>query len=925
MEKIFIIDAVNYLFRSYYAIGPMSSDKGVSTSALFGFIRTVQKLIRDFSAENVVAVFDGPDNKKARLKVFAEYKMQRKKAPEDLYAQFELAYQFCQLAGIPALSIPEVEADDTMATIALWAAKKQLQVFLCTSDKDLFQLVSPQIKVLMMHKNNLIVDKEKVQELFGVPPEQMLDFLAIVGDVSDNIPGISGFGPKTAAQLLQQFKTLEYILDNPEKTPGAKKQQTLKAERETALLSKQLATLNTQVKIPQSQEFYKIKKPDLKKLEAFYQELNLSQFLKKLKETTEQPAAKNIKDKKKSEKKNPKAKEITGDLFESAVSDKMQKPAEIVTDYVLVKTAAELKKLFAQLQKENQICIDVETTSLNPFKAQIVGIGLGAKPGKAFYLPCNLSEEKKQISNQEVLDFIKKLTAEKKISFYGHNLKYDLQVLCQAGIDLKRLAFDTMLVSYLLNPHHHRHNLDSLALEYFGKVKIPFNSLLDSKEKTLKEISIEKVSEYCCEDIDYTIRLKKLQEQKLKEKNLEKLFFEIELPLILVLARMERHGLFLDEEKISQLKIRLQEKLKVLQQEIFQDMGTEINLNSPKQLSEVLFQKLKLPMPGRKKTAFSTGALVLEKLAQKYPIAQKILDFRTVQKLLTTYIEALPKQIDPQTKRIHPSFNQSVTATGRLSCTSPNLQNIPIRSEEGLAIRKAFVPQKPGWSFLSADYSQIELRLLAHFSKDPELLSTFQQGKDIHSHTAALIFKVPIADITKQMRSIAKTVNFGILYGQGPYGLKEQLNISYQEAAAFIENYFQKYKHVKAYLEKSKQQALDKKETATLFGRIRPIMEIDSPNLHLRSAAERLAVNTPLQGTAADLIKIAMIEIDKAIEKKQLQGFSVLQIHDELVFEVPDNEIETFKEIVKNKMENAAQLCVPLIVHMGVGKNWSEC
>lgn len=932
MEKIFIIDAVNYLFRSYYAIGPMTNDKGESTSALFGFIRSLKKLQKEFAPHYLIAVFDGPDNKKSRQAVYAEYKMNRKKAPEDLYPQFELAYKFCELSGISAISVPGVEADDTMATIALWAQKNGLETYLCTSDKDLFQLVCENTFVLQVHKNNLIIDSAKVKEIFGILPEQMLDFLSITGDASDNIPGLSGFGPKTAAALLQELKTLDNILAHPEKVPGKKKQETLVKEKDIALLSKKLATLDTSIEIPFQKDCYSVKNTDVAKLTDFYKQMNFSRFLQDLQAEQIGNLESNAPTEKKSSDqkliKNPSSQNI-----EALPAKIAQNPIEKVS-YHLINTEDQLEKLILKLTLEKTICLDTETTSLRPLEAKIVGIGLGYKPGEAFYIPFN-----GDLSPDVILKQLKKLIANPQVSFYGHNLKYDLQVLLNYGLEITNIAFDTMLASYLLNPHHRRHNLDRLALDYFNKLKIPFDSLIDKTKKadkaaqsgkadkkpTLLEAPIEKVSEYCCEDVDYTIRLKKLFEKQLHDKNLKKLFDELELPLVLVLTQMERKGIFLEEKILAVLKEKLLVKIAALETEIYQDLGEKINLNSPKQLSEVLFQKLKLPPPSRKKTAFSTGAAVLEKLALTFPIARKLLEFRASQKLLTTYAAALPEEINPTTHRIHPTFNQSVTATGRLSCQNPNLQNIPVKSEEGLEVRKAFRPEKANWSFLSADYSQIELRLLAHFSEDPELLQAFQNDQDIHSYTASIIFKVPLTEVTSQMRQAAKAVNFGTIYGQGPYGLTQQLNFSYKEAKEFIDKYFSRYKKIKDYLEKCKKQAAETQETSTLFGRLRPIAEINSKHPQMRAAAERLAVNTPLQGTAADLIKLAMIEIDKAIKLKNLTGFMILQIHDELIFEVPDSELETFKKLVRDKMENVVKLKVPLIVHMGVGKNWAEC
>jgi len=884
MDKILIIDAVNFLFRSYYAIGPMTNDEGKSTSALFGFIRTVKKLITDFSPDYFVCIFDGPDNKKSRQVFYAEYKMHRKGAPEDLFPQFNLAHEFCELYGIPILCVEGVEADDTMASVAKWATEKEnMQVYLCTSDKDLFQLVGENTYVIHAHKNNLIIDSKQVEEIYGVRPNQMLDYLAITGDASDNIPGLPGFGPKTAAMLLQKFSTLDEILAHPEKVAG-KKQETLIKERDTAILSKKLATLDFEIDFPHEKEFFIIKPPKEKELCDFYQKMRFPKFLQEIKGVVEAPQI---------------------------------KKEEAPVFYKTVNSLEDLNRLTYDIAKEDEICIDTETTSENPLEARLVGIGLGTKEKAAFYIPFNGN-----IDESTILEKIKSLSDKK---FYGHNIKYDIQVLANYAIHLKNISFDTILASYLLNPHHNRHGLDYLALEFFQKVKVSYKELVteDKKKLLLKDVPIEKVANYCCEDVDYTIRLKNLFEKELLSKNLNHLLHDVEIPLIPILAKMERNGIYIDIEHFHKMENELKKELHALEKDIFEMAGVEFNLNSPKQLSEILFQKLQLPPPKKKKTEYSTGADVLEKLAPKSEIVRKILLHRTVQKLLSTYIETLPKQINPFTSRIHPTFNQSVAATGRLSCQDPNLQNIPVKTEAGINIRRGFKPQKKDWSYVGADYSQIELRLLAHFSEDHELIKAFNENQDIHAHTASLIYKIPLSEVTSDMRRVAKTVNFGILYGQGSYGLSEQLNISFQEASHLIKTYFERYPKVLSFIEKCKEEVARTKVAKTLLGRQRPIPDIDNKNPSIKAFAERLAVNTPLQGTAADIIKMAMINIDKVLSN--LKGFMIIQIHDELIFEVPDNEISTFKAIIQEKMENVIKLKVPLTIHLQVGKNWGEC
>lgn len=890
--KIYILDAVNYLFRSYYAIGGrMTNAEGQSTNALYGFIRSVQKVIKDFAPDYLVAVFDGPDNKKSRREVFADYKMHRQAAPEDLFPQFAWAFDFCQLAGIPALSVEGVEADDTMATIALWAEKQGAQVFLCSSDKDLMQLVNDRIYLINVHKENRLIDAKGVEELYGVRPDQMLDLLAIMGDASDNIPGLPGFGAKTAASLLQEFGTLDALLAHPEKVKGAKKQEVLRNEKELALMSRRLATLDTEVETPQHLAFYQLSSPDLRALSTFYQQMNFNSLLQELNGSSEQKQKKSRPDR---------------------------------HDYQLIDTESAAAELFQQLSSEAEICIDTETTDENPLRAELVGIGFCVEPGRAFYLPCNGS-----LSTSFLFPLLQSFFLQTSCRFYGHNLKYDLHVLQNIGIEIpfKKISFDTILASYLLNPQNRRHNLDDLALENFKKSKIPITDLLGKGKQqiTMREAPIEQVKEYCCEDVDYTARLKELFEEELENRSLVPVFRDIELPLLPVLVKMERRGIYLDQLLLLAYGRELAHEISHLKTKIFHEIGEEFNLNSPKQLSHILYEKLELKPPRGKKTETATGAAILEQLAQKHPVVQSILDYRTWEKLRSTYVDALPQEINPKTNRIHCTFNQSVTATGRLSCQNPNLQNIPVRSEKGKRIRSCFKPEKVGWSYLSADYSQIELRLLAHFSKDPELLRAFQKREDIHTHTASLIFGVPEKEVSSEMRSQAKAINFGILYGQGPFGLSQQTGLSVREASLFIKTYFDRYPLVSRYIETCKESAKALGLAKTLMGRQRPLSELSNQNPMIRAAAERLAVNTPLQGTAADLIKLAMISIDKTIERDKLQGFMILQIHDELIFEIPDEEAPLFAQFVKKEMEEAIELSVPIEVSIHIGKNWGEC
>ncbi len=884
MQKLLIIDAVNFLFRSYHAIAPMTGSQGQSTHALFGFIRSLLKVIKDFPSEHVVAVFDGPNNKKARTELYKDYKAQRKTVPEDLYAQINEAVTFCKLMQIPFLMIPDVEADDTIGSLILWANQNpNVENYICTSDKDLCQLVSSSTFLIHNHKDNAIVNREKVIELFAVTPEQIVDYLALIGDASDNIPGVPGIGPKTAATLLKEFNTLESILEHSETIKG-KKGELLTQGKADALLSKQLASLNTQVEIPTNWEFYKPGKPQIEELSVFYQKHRFFSFLK-----------------------------------ESSFQEPQEK-ATIKTNYQLIESSEELFLLGKTLEKQKSICFSIKTNTASPMTEKLLGVALGFIPGEAWYIACS-----RTVPKELLLDFLKKLFSTPDISFYGHNLKHDLHILLNEKLPIPRLDFDTMLASYLLTPHIAKHSLTDLCIEQFSHTKIELESLIGKgkNERLLSEITIEEVCKWAAEEVDYTIRLKELFAEKLESKNLTSVFNEVELPLLPVLLAMERNGMFLDLFTITRLSEELSEKIHSLEKIIYKLADETFNISSPKQLSTILFEKLQLKPPKKTQTGFSTSAETLESLLDASPIIKEIINYRQLEKLRSTYTDALPSQVNSFTGRIHCTFSQTTTATGRLSCVAPNLQNIPVRSEEGKKIRESFRPEKEGWSYVSADYSQIELRLLAHLSEDPTLINAFLSGEDVHAYTASLIFNVPLKEVTPDMRYKSKAVNFGILYGQQAYGLSQELLIDHKEAAKFIETYFERYEKVKNYIETCKKTTQETGFSTTMTGRIRPIPEIQSKNPVLRSLGERLAVNTPLQGTAADLIKLAMIHIYRKWPFKN--SFPVLQIHDELLFECDNNEISDVISFVKKEMETVFSLRVPLTVDISVGKNWGEC
>lgn len=883
MNKIYIIDAVNLLFRAYYAISPMTNLKGESTHALYGFIRSVYKLIKDFSPGYLICVFDGPDNKKSRTQIYSEYKSHRTSMPLDLVEQLQRSLYFCEIAGIPFLSIEGIEADDTIGSIAKWAEKEQSEVFICSSDKDLCQLVSDKIHVIHLHKDNLLIDKQKVKDQYGIEPSKIVDFLAITGDTSDNIPGLEGFGPKTASLLLNQYGSLEKILAHASEIKG-KKGEILIQQEKTALMSKQLAQIDVTIPIPVQTSFFQLKNPDIQKLKQFFQEMHFLSLLKELPNTTS---------------------------LESAQEN-----------YSLVNDLESLEQLLKTLEQEQKICIDTETTHLHPMLARLVGIGFAVHPRQAWYVPLN-----GLLNKEVVLKKIKPLLEKKEVEFIGHNIKYDLHVLKNEDISLQAIDFDTILASYLLHPNTQRHSLDELSLQRLGKEKISIESLIGKGKKQISmlDVPLDLIKNYCCEDVDCTLQLKEQLEPELKEQNLCTLLTEIEIPLIFVLAEMEHTGIYVNVETLKKTSIALSAKISSLEQQIYELSGQKFNLNSPKQLSSILFEKLQIKPPKKTATGYSTSIEVLDTLKEEYPIIKKIIEYRTLEKLRSTYADSLPLQVNPITKRIHCTFNQSTAATGRLSCQNPNLQNIPVRTEEGKKIRQAFEPQKPDHSFLSADYSQIELRILAHLSEDPTLIQAFNNQEDIHSYTASLVFGIPLSEVTPTMRYQAKAVNFGILYGKQAFSLAKDLNISYKESETFIATYFQRYQKVKDFIEFCEETVQKTGKAITITGRQRPIAEIHNKNPSIRAFAKRLAINTPLQGTAADLIKIAMIQVYNYLKQSPEKGKMVLQVHDELLFEAPDDGIQLLGKEVKQIMENVMTLKVPLVVDIAVGKNWSEC
>ena len=891
MASIYLLDVSSYLFRSYFAISRMSNERGEATNALYGCIRAVLKLLHERDPHYICAVFDGPQNKLSRQAIYAAYKGHRKEIPADLPQQIQWASEWFRWMGISQLAIPGVEADDTLGSIAIWAAAQGHEVRLCSSDKDLCQLVNDRIHLLNPAKDYLDVGPEQVVELYGVRPDQIVDYLAIVGDASDNIPGLSGFGPKTASQLLQTYGSVEGLLLNVDQL-SAKKAETIEREKATLLLSQQLAQIQLDVEVPHTLSAYEKMQLDHESLRAFYRDMSFSSLM--------------------------------GELAASAPS--APRAELIVPEVRTVLTQGDWDSMLSDLEASSELCIDTETTSEDPLRADLVGIGISAQDRGVYYIPFGGTSAQK-LSKEHISAGLSRLWSRCSHGAVGHNIKYDLHVLKRHGFTLPRVSFDTILASYLLFAHAHRHNLDHLVMQLYDYKKIPIGELLGSgkSQRTMAEVPIPEVATYCGQDVWFTLKLRQDLGQELEKRGLSNLLLELEIPLLQVLFLMEEVGIYVDVAMLKASGAEFAATSQGLAQEIFAACGETFNLNSPKQLSSVLYEKMGLKPTKKTATGPSTSADALEALIAQAPFVRRILDWRQLEKLRSTYVDALPTFILPQDNRIHSTFNQSVAATGRISSQDPNLQNIPIRTAEGRRIREAFRPQRPGTSYLSADYSQIELRLLAHMCEDPELLKAFQRGDDIHRFTASLVAGVPLDQVSSTMRQQAKAVNFGILYGQQAYGLSQATGMSMAEAKRFIEQYFDRFPSVRQFLERCKDEARQTGRTRTLTGRERLLPDISSTNAQVRAAAERLAVNSPLQGSAADLIKLAMLKVQADLETQGYQAKMILQIHDELLFEAPDEELARLGELVRRDMEGVMSLKVPLVVDVSVGRNWREC
>lgn len=919
--KLFLIDAYALIYRSYYAFikNPRINSKGVNTSAVFGFINTLEDVLKREQPTHIAVAFD-PKGPTFRHEAFEQYKAQREETPEVIRQSVPVIKEVIQAYHIPILEVPYYEADDVIGTVAKQAAANGFEVYMMTPDKDYGQLVADHI---YMYRPKFGGDYEvlgvsEVLEKYQLhSTEQVIDLLGLMGDTADNIPGCPGVGEKTAQKLLAEFGSIENLLANTDKLKGAQKKK-VEENVEQIRFSKFLATIKTDVPITFDAELCKRVTPDEDRLVELYTELEFKTFINRLKGESSVVSS----------SKEPKA-AVQYDLFatEPVVESEVSSLADINTmphSYYLADTAEKQIALCEQLLQEKSFAFDTETDGLDPLTAGLVGMSFAIREQEAWYVPVPANQE-------EATDIVLRLAPalqHPEIEKVGQNIKFDILALRKYGVRVKGPLFDTMLAHYLLNPEL-RHGMDYLAETYLKYKTVPIEDLIGPKGKkqaSMRTVPIEQIKEYAAEDADVTLRLKHYFAPLLKQEGLESLFFEMEMPLIYVLAEMEATGVKLDTNALKQSSEVLSQQLSTLEDSIYDLAGQSFNINSTKQVGEILFDKLKLDEKAKKtKTGgYSTSEEVLEKIRGKHPIVDKLLEYRGIKKLLSTYIDALPALIHPETGKIHTSFNQAVTATGRLSSTNPNLQNIPVRDELGREIRKAFIADDDDCIFFSADYSQIELRLMAHLSNDPHMVEAFCSGADIHAATAAKIYGIPVEEVTSDMRRKAKTANFGIIYGISVFGLAERLSIPRAESKELIDGYFQTYPRIKEYMEESIRVAKEKGYVETLFKRKRFLPDINSHNAIVRGYAERNAINAPIQGSAADIIKLAMIRIHQRFEAEHLKSRMILQVHDELNFNVRKEEFDRVKEIVLDCMEHVLQLRVPLIADCGEGKNWLE-
>ena len=1021
MKKVYILDSMSYIFRAFYAIRPDSMEvDGIYTNALYGFISSVEKIIKDFDPTHIVAAFDC-GSKTFRNEIYPDYKANRSECPEQLKPQFALIEEYLNLRGIKIYRKENYEADDVIGTISKYLSSEKQQSVICSSDKDMIQLLDEYTQICHTHKKNRVIEEKDIEEILGVESEQVLDYFSLVGDSVDNISGLPGVGPKGAVKLLKSYGNIEGIYKYRDEIAGPKLQQTIKEKWDLVELSKTLVTIDCQVSLENLDlEHFSFGEKNWQLLADFAQKYRLQRFSgqwlalseqggagekkqglstisqvtsvevsiqvlshsafkhnilqlvfdcdgKKIICTFDQLAdfASCLKGKKflfNTSNKVYTQESVDGDfnflswddllflyfvdqekIYElmqnlsverDVVQEKLAKldfdglcqeitsviSNELRERFILVETLEKFQELLKTLEKQEEICFDLETTSLDAHEAEIVGVGICFDEDNAYYIPLN-----SLIDKRVILAELKVVFEDSKKNFFGQNIKYDYKVLRCQGIELANISFDTLIASCLCNPSQFSHSLDTLVLQEFNYQMIQIGSIINKKNpEEMMFVDLNLLKDYCCEDIYFCFKLVNIYKKKLVEKNLSALFFEIELPLIKVLANMELEGFLLDITYLKKLQEDFEKRISVYEKEVYELCEEEFNLASPKQLGDILFGKLELPTGKKSKTGqYSTDNEVLESLVEDYPVAGKIINLRRLTKLNSTYVLGLLNIASIKTQRVHSNFLQTGTVTGRLSSTNPNLQNIPIREEEGRKIRSSFIVPE-GKSLFCCDYSQVELRILAHISNEDNLIAAFKDGLDIHQFVASLIYDISLGEVTPQQRYFAKAVSFGIVYGQGARSLSKQLDISLKDASTFIQDYYNRYPKIKNFINEAKEKVRERGYCETIFNRLRYVPEVLSSDRRLISFADRIAVNTPIQGSAADIVKKAMIEIDYQIKTRGLATRMIVQVHDELVFEVPDNEKEIIGEIVPDIMENIVDLAVPLKVSKAWGKNWNQ-
>jgi DNA polymerase I len=936
-HPIVLIDGFSLVFRAYHALQRtgMQSATGEPTFAVFAFSNILLSILEKNAPGSIAVVFDTKEPT-FRHELYKEYKAHRDAFPDDLVPQFERIKSLIDMMGIKQVSLAGYEADDIIGTLAKKESEKGNDVLCVTSDKDYFQLVNDKVRILRPGRDAGSYDEydaAKVKEKFGVEPPLVVDVLALMGDSSDNVPGVKGVGEKTAIPLVEQFRSVEGIYENIESIEKKGIRTKLEDNRDMAFLSKKLVTIITDVPVSVSASDLVPNAMDFQDIDTFCSELGFTTLRKRFAGLAERAGV-----------------DIDTDVVPTSTASSsadgssggdgsvLKTLPDVDHDYTLVDTQGGLDAMLKDLGKAPELlCVDLETTGLDAMQCAIVGIALCKEAGKAYYIDVDdrsddadqtmFEDEHHGLPVDEVLTKLRPLLEGSKVGKVGQNLKYDSLVLRRHGVILEPIAFDTMLASYILDADM-KHNLDALAERWLQYRPISITTLIGEKrseQRSMRTVDPSTVSDYACEDVDVAWKLMEVQRPRLEESGLMDLAKNVEFPVEEVLVVMEHNGVCIDTAALANLSDFMRSEAQRLEQEIWKEAGEEFTIGSPKQLGTVLFDTLMLPATKKTKTGYSTDSSVLTELAETYPIAQMVLDWRQVEKLRSTYVEALPRMINKRTGRVHTTFNQTVAATGRLSSTDPNLQNIPVRTELGLQIRKAFVPQQEGWHILSADYSQIELRIMAGISQDENLVKAFADGLDVHASTAAILYDVPIDEVTKDMRRVAKTTNFGIMYGQGAFGLAQRLGIPRSEGQAIIDNYFEKYPGIKTYMDRTIAETRDRGYSTTLLGRRRYFPQITANNRQLQAAAERACINTPIQGTAADMMKLAMINVHKRMRQEGLRSLMMLQVHDELLFEVVDEERDVLRDLVIEEMVGALALeGVPIVVDTGFGASWYE-